>query len=87
MDDYSRYCFDKLKSHHPEYLKEIGLETEQDILALYNSRRITKSKEKLYICKFCNTENATKRSQQIRSIDEGETLVVYCKSCYKTYTE
>ena len=84
MDPYTRYCFDYLKIKYPDYLREIGFEREEDILML-DKRKETAKEEKKVLCKFCNKEEAVVRSHQIRSADEGETLVTYCRKCDKVF--
>ena len=83
MDPYSKFCFDKLKKNHPEYLKKIEFETEQDFI----NQNIMKynNTEKSNICKYCRSTNTLQRSQQMRSADEGETLITHCRSCNKTF--
>jgi DNA-directed RNA polymerase subunit M/transcription elongation factor TFIIS len=85
MDSYTKYCFDKLKNFHPEYLQEIGIKTEEDILMLSDNPLIISDKSEKVLCTVCNTKNAIQRMQQMRSADEGETLVIYCSKCDKVY--
>ena len=88
MDMYSKYCFDFLKVNHIEYLREIGFEKEETISTLYNEKYvpiIREQEENKVICKFCRKEEAIQRSQQMRSADEGETIVTYCNSCKKAF--
>jgi DNA-directed RNA polymerase subunit M/transcription elongation factor TFIIS len=86
IDEFSQYCFDQLKEKDPEFLQEIGFTSEKDIANL--------SKENVYYrndkssdisCKFCKSLDTIQRSVQIRSVDEGESLINYCNDCKKTF--
>ena len=86
IDDYSKYCFDILKRSCPQYLKDIGFETEESIANLNKKDIHVKNTSNNDIhCKYCNSNNIVQRSVQMRSSDEGETLVTYCNECKKTF--
>ncbi len=49
-----------------------------------NSRRNQKVKQKttsLYTCRNCKSRECTVRSQQMKSLDEGATLILNCVNC------
>jgi len=88
MDMYSKYCFDFLKNNHPDFLRDKKFETEKSIIDLYKDKNISLGedyKKEKVVCKFCGKKEAIERTQQIRSLDEGETLVTYCTYCSKTF--
>ena len=85
---YSKYCFDFLKNNYPEFLERKKFEKEENILNLYKNKNIPsndESKEEKIICKLCRKKEAIERTFQMRSLDEGETLVTHCTHCNKTF--
>jgi DNA-directed RNA polymerase subunit M/transcription elongation factor TFIIS len=84
IDEYSKYCFDVIKSVDEKYLEKIGFVTEKDIRDLF-SEKIFVQKKREKKCKFCKSFTIIERSIQIRSMDEGETLIHYCSNCKKTF--
>ena len=81
QDPYTKYCFDKLKKEFPEYLEKIGFSKEKD----FDFDQIVVAESKGISCRYCKSTNTIQRSQQMRSADEGETLVTHCRSCTKTF--
>lgn len=59
------------------------------LLEMIDARRATKMTAKvstLYKCRQCGKKEATVKSVQMRSLDEGETLVIQCIFCsYKWF--
>lgn len=86
IDDYSKYCFDVIKSVDENYLKKIGFTSEKDIRDLFLERvSVYKENKSEQECKFCHKKDIIQRSVQTRSIDEGETLITYCNNCKKSF--
>lgn len=87
MDEYSEYCYKYLKYKDPEYLKKIGFDTEEKIIELTTtSNKIEKEQNKnnsQIECPLCKSKNTEIRSQQTRSVDEGESTFILCRNCMK----
>lgn len=83
MDDYSKFCFDALQKSDPEFLRKIDFDTEEKILSL--REEIVAVDNNLEICKICKKIGVVQRSEQMRSADEGETLISHCIFCKVTY--
>jgi DNA-directed RNA polymerase subunit M/transcription elongation factor TFIIS len=84
MDPYTTFAFDRLNKKFPGYLKKIGFTTKDDILKCKTSW-IHTSSATIYTCKFCQSNDVIERSEQLRSMDEGETVIKYCRHCNKTF--
>jgi DNA-directed RNA polymerase subunit M/transcription elongation factor TFIIS len=95
-----KYCFDFTASTEKgkKFLKKNGFETFEDVLELYAEKERRKKiqyntniesviiNNKIILCKKCNSGNIKQISVQTRSLDEGETQYIYCKSCTARYT-
>ena len=86
MDEYSLYCFRILQSttEGVTYLKSIGFTSDQDVIALGESK-INEENRAGPVCVICGGTDTVQRSVQIRSADEGETTIRYCKKCAKQF--
>ncbi len=54
------------------------------LLENINSRKNIKLKQKttsLYTCKNCKMKNCSVRFQQMRSLDEGQSMILTCQNC------
>lgn len=85
VDAYTKFCFDKLKRRCPEYLEKLGILTIEDIDKWGTEWIIKKEIHSGRVCTLCKSRNTIERSQQMRSIDEGETLINYCNDCNKVF--
>lgn len=56
----------------------------KQLLESINSRKNIKIKQKttsLYMCRNCKMKNCSIRFQQMRSLDEGQSMILTCQNC------
>ena len=91
MDDYTLKTVKLLLERNKEYLFEIleklNIEVDnnaENICKLLHNRENDKKimhKSSIYTCTKCNSKYVTTEEVQVRSSDEGSSIVHFCNAC------
>lgn len=93
MDDYSQKTIQLLQVANASYLKEllnkIGIHTDElsdskkigKLIANQNMVSTELHKSSIFACKICGSNNVITREIQMRSSDEGSSIIHICLKC------